>query len=255
MSTATATSPTEDLLCSFCNIVSEDLQLLARLHDRELDEEIISTLKAIRFPEQLGLLLTSEKAKPVLQLLQQTVESWPAKLPEKEKDFLDMDFAGIYLNHACRASPQESVWVDEENLAMQAPMFQVREIYKRHGLVVKNWRIQPDDHLVNQLQFIAYILGTEASTDSLREIARFLDEHLLRWVIQFAERAAANCETAFYASLVLLTALYLDELRDLLARILDESRPTTEEIEQRMKPKNEAVVIPMQYIPGTAESW
>lgn len=245
----------ENLIQAFCNVVSDDLKLLASLNGNELTANSIAQLKSIDFPLHLGLLLTEPKAKPVLATLNQTVRNWPETLPEKTKDLLDMDFAGIYLNHAYRASPQESVWVDEENLAMQQSMFQVREFYKRYGLEVENWRIRPDDHLATQLQLIAYVFTGEVSMDEIKEIAKFLDEHLLRWIMSFAERAATHCETDFYASLVLLTALYLEELRDLLAKILDEPRPTAEEIEQRMKPKAESVITPMKYVPGSQESW
>jgi TorA maturation chaperone TorD len=62
-------------------------------------------------------------------------------------DDLAADYAGIYLTHAMRAAPYESVWRDEDQLMMQAPTFAVREFYTRHGMVVQNWRHQPDDHL------------------------------------------------------------------------------------------------------------
>jgi hypothetical protein len=48
----------------------------------------------------------------------------------------------------------------------------------------------------------------------------------------------------------MVTACYCEELRDLLATILDKPRPTPEEIAERMKPKNRVEEIPMQYMPG-----
>jgi len=245
----------ENLIQSFCDVVGDDLKLLAILNGKELSADIIQQLKSIDFPLHLGLLLTGTKSRPVLVTLNKTVRNWPKILPEKTRDLLDMDFAGIYLNHAYRASPQESVWVDEENLAMQQSMFQLRDFYNRYGLEVENWRIRPDDHLVTQLQLIAYVFSGEIKLAELKDIAGFLDEHLLRWIMSFAERAAMNCETDFYASLVLLTAFYLEKIRNLLAKILDEPRPTAEEIEQRMKPKAESIIAPMKYLPGTSESW
>lgn len=240
---------------SFLDAVSNDLTLLAVLNGNELTSEIMTQLKSVDFPLQLGLLLTGTKIKPALMTLSRAVRNWPEVIPPEKKDMLDMDFAGIYLNHAYRASPLESVWIDEENLAMQEPMFQVRDFYKHYGLEVENWRIRPDDHLVTQLQFIAYVFSCGSDSDTLRHIARFLDEHLLRWIVSFAERAAMHCETPFYASLVLVTAFYLEELRDLLAKILHEPRPSQEEIDKRMKLGSEAVILPMQYVPGAAESW
>ena len=257
MSTVTIqTDDTEpNLIRSFCVAVSDDIKLLACLNGNELTKDIVAQLRSIDFPLQLGLLLSEPKIEPALTTLSKTVKNWPNKLPQTEKDLLDMDFAGIYLNHAYRASPQESVWVDPENLAMQESMFQVRAFYTRHGLEAENWRIRPDDHLVTQLQFIAYVLSSNTGLDSLRDMARFLDEHLLRWVVLFAERAASHCETPFYASLVLVTAYYLEEVRDLLAKILDEPKPSREEIDKRMKSVSDAVIAPVKYMPGVAESW
>lgn len=245
----------QSLVDSFCEAVCEDLKLLAVLNGNELTAEMMTQLKQIDFPMNFGLVLSGQKIKSALTTLNLSVSNWQDSIKQEEKDILDMDFAGIYLNHAYRASPEESVWIDEENLAMQEPMFQVRECYKRYGLEAENWRIRPDDHLVTQLQFVAYVLSSNTDLDTLKDIANFLDEHILRWVVSFAERAAVHCETPYYASLVLVTAYYVEELRDLLALILNEPRPSKEEIDKKMKPRAETVIKAMKYVPGTAESW
>jgi len=83
-----------------------------------------------------------------------------------------------------------------------------------------------------------------------------MDEHLLRWIGEFARRIGQRCSTRFYAGLALLTAAYLDELRDLLAELTDDPRPTPEEIEERMKPKlSMPVAGPESFVPGAAPSW
>jgi hypothetical protein len=138
-------------------------------------------------------------------------------------------------------------------------MFQVRAWYRRHGLVVENWRMRPDDHLVTQLQFLGHLLDVEPSPGRLTEIARFLDEHLLRWVGTFAERVAARCNTRLYAGLAQLTSAYLDELRDLAAGLLDSPRPTPDEVAERMRAKqvieDVEVTAPAPWIPGSSPSW
>jgi TorA maturation chaperone TorD len=136
---------------------------------------------------------------------------------------------------------------------MQAPMFQVREIYRRHGLGVADWRKRSEDHLVVELLFVARLLQN-AQADSLGEAARFMDEHLLRWLPQFGERVAKRCATPFYAAAAWLTAAYCDELRDCLAEIMGEPRPSAEEIEARMRPKA-AQTVPVKFVPGVAPSW
>lgn len=82
----------------------------------------------------------------------------------------------------------------------------------------------PSDHLALQLQFLAHLFAPERG-DTLAEAARFMDEHLLRWLPLFARRVAERCQTLFFAALALLTDAYCEELRDLLALILTEPRP------------------------------
>jgi len=250
----TLENETQALLDEFCQAVSDDLQLLARLHAKELDEAILGTLKRSGFPRCLGLRLTSEGSEEVLAHLQETVEAWPETPDSRLLDLLAADFAAIYLNNSLGASPQESFWLDDEHLVMQRQMFQVREIYERHGLEVENWRTCADDHLVNELEFLARVIAGEGVQD-IREVARFLDEHLLRWLDSFAIRIAGRCDTPFYAGLAMLTSLYCEELRNLLALILDEPRPSAEEIEERMAEKPEPIAVPLQYVPGVSPSW
>ena len=259
MSTAEALQSNDEnlpLLRQFCGAVAEDLALLAKLHRLELDQAAMEALKAMDFPGQLGLNLKDDKATTVIEHLVLEVNAWPKEPPQSLLDDLAADYAAIYLNKTYGVSPHESVWLDEEGLVMQEPMFQVREIYKKHGLEAADWHILADDHLVNELEFMAYLMGRAAGEDKMfQEAAGFLDFHLLRWLGQFAERVAPRCENGFYAGLALLTHLYCEELRDLLALILDQPRPTDEEIEEMMKQNEDIPLVPMQYIPGASPSW
>jgi TorA maturation chaperone TorD len=146
------------------------------------------------------------------------------------------------------------VWLDEDKLIMQAPMFQVREIYKKHGLGVSNWRTRSEDHLVVELQFLAWLM-LDTNEMNLREAATFMDEHLLRWLPAFAERVIKRCLTPFYAGAAWLTSAYCDEFRDMLAGILGEPRPGRDEIETRMRPKQIAQTVPVKFVPGALPSW
>ena len=80
-------------------------------------------------------------------------------MTDQTLDILAAEYADIYLNNSLQAFPCESVWLDQEGLTMQEPMFQVREWYGRFGLQVEDWRKRTDDHLVNQLRFAAHMIG------------------------------------------------------------------------------------------------
>lgn len=243
----------ESGLREFCAAVAADLDMLLTLHDEEINEIRWRRLCKIEFPRNLGLTLESEWAQDAEHLLQHAMGEWTREVGDNLLDELAADFAAIYLNNSFQAPPLESVWLDEEGLMMQQPMFDVREWYAKHQLEVEDWRKRTDDHLVNELGFVSFLLST--SEDNLAEVAQFLDEHLLRWVPEFGVKIAQRAETPFYAGLAALTLAYLDELRDLLAEILGEPRPTREEVEARLNPKPEPVEVPLSFVPGSAPSW
>ncbi len=252
--------PQEAPLDLLMQAAARDLTLLAGVQDRELDAAALTALREIGFPASLALPPESEDGRRALSLLTEVMERLDSEPVEPAVlDDLAADYADIYLNHSIQASPMESVWLDEDGLAMQEPMFQVRAWYHRFGMAAENWRMRTDDHLVLQLQFLARLaerLPQQADqAEWLAGMARFLDEHLLRWIGRFGERVAQRCSTPFYAGVAMLTATWLEQFRDLLAELLDQPRPSPEEIEARMRPKAEPVEVPVKFMPGVAPSW
>ncbi|MES9937363.1 MAG: molecular chaperone TorD family protein [Sedimenticola sp.] len=246
-------SKTSEMLASLCGVISDDISMLATLHDREPDSAMLQLLKEEHFPEGLGLRLIGEPGSRALDLVTQSREALPDEIDGTILDELAADYADIYLNHSIQASPLESVWTDDESLACQDSMFQVRSWYSRYGLMAEDWRVRSDDHLVLQLQFLAHLFSLEKEDEHehLGDVARFMDEHLLRWLTSFAERVMARCRTPYFAGIAMLTAAYCEEIRDLLASILDEPRPSPEEIEERMRPKQQQEEeVPVSFMPG-----
>lgn len=218
---------------------AEDADTLAWLHDREMTPAVLAALQTLNFPENLGLLPASATAQQVRHLMQIAVATWA--IEDALIDELAADFAAIYLTGAYGISPCESVWLSEDHLMCQDAMFQLRALYARHGLSAPDWRKRPDDHLVFQLQFVARRLATLRSDTDWWSLGRFLDEHLLRWLPDFAQRTAARCGQPFYAALALLTNSWCQQLRDLIARHLREERPTRETIDERLCPPSKAL--------------
>lgn len=246
-----AHAPTLD---QFRAAAAQDLAFLATLHNAELDDELLGRLRDAGFPDALGLNLVGDTGRAARDLLARSLAGLAPPMSQEVRDELAADYAAIYLTYALHASPCESVWLDQENLAMQAPMFQVRDFYRHHRLAAADWRTRSDDHLVLELHFLSCLLQDE-HPQALPEAACFLDEHLLRWLPRFAERVAARCATPFYAGAARLTAAYCDELRDLLAELLGTPRPSAEDVEARMQPRPAPGAAPLRYVPGLAPSW
>ena len=247
----------QKLLSDFANNTATDLRLLADLHAQELSHDSLQALKSNSFSPLLGW-LPEGKLTEALAQMDTAIGEWHTVDTQTVLDTLATDFAAIYLTGHYRASPSESAWTDDEELTCQDAMFEVRELYQAHDLQVPSWRIMADDHLVNELLFVAHLLEKAAiSPDYLREAASFMDEHLMRWLLPFTSRVIQRCDTLFYASLALITGLYCDQLRFTFVFIFGETRPSTEEIEARLKAlaNAKAVAVPLQYFPGTAPSW
>ena len=186
--------------------IAEDAELLARLHDRELDAQTLAALRSIAFPKGLALRPRSETASTAWEAMRTALATVPSASTSVDLDALATDYTAIYLTGACQASPCESFWLDTDNLLCQQPMFDLRAVYRAAGLMASNWRIRPDDHLVLQLLFVAHALrGEEPDRDQL---IFFLDRHLLRWMPKFASRIAAQPGHPFYGALIALTSAW-----------------------------------------------
>lgn len=209
---------------AWMRMTAEDLRTLAWLHVQEHGASVLADLLHHGFPAGLSILSADHPEVEALRAVMQALASTerPGHRAEgaggagatddnrsqdsasdlySSDDDLAADFVAIYLTHGLRAAPYESVWRDEDHLMMQAPTFAVREFYQRHGVQVQDWRHRPDDHLSHELNFVAFLL----ERGQARDAARFLAEHLMTWLPDFAERVGQRAQTPFYAALALLT--------------------------------------------------
>lgn len=235
-------------------VLAEDAATLAVLQDRELSPAALAELKALDFPANLGMLPGDDASRMLFWAMRETVAMLPTSFDACLMNELAVDFAAIYLTGAHGASPYESYWLSDDHLLCQDAMFDIRALYAKSGLVVPDWRMRPDDHLVFQLQFIAHLLNKAGNEDDWRWLADFLDYHLLRWLPSFAGRAADRCYTPFYATLALLTDAWCQQLRNLIEQHLGEARPTVKEIEERLNSQRMAEIseVPIRFVPGAA---
>jgi len=277
----------------WCEAVSQDLYQIAVLHDREVDEKLITALREVKFPFNLGFInvegyidksldknsdksiekdndksieeeqrdVSNNKLLDAQSLFSLTLEALPKEMDQQALDLLAVDYADIYLNHGIHASPFESVWLDEDHLVQQEPMFKVREWYKGYGMSSEDWRLRSEDHIVLQLQFIGMLLDPESNfpvdvplQKRLEDATQFMDEHLLLWLEDFSNLVAQRCGTDYYASVAILTHAYIEQLRDALADITEISRLTAEQVQEKLN-RHQMVEEPITFMPGVAESW
>ena len=240
-------------LADFAAGLARDLELLADLHDHEPTEAVIEAVRAGPISDEFALRLSSPRSRRAVDEFTRIGAALPRPVTKELIEDLASAYADVYLRYHFRVAPTESVWLTEESLERQGPMFRAREFYRRHGLTVTDPANRPDDHLVLELRFLARLAGKAEDARALEPVARFLDEHLLLWIGRFADRLAARGAHPWYVALGDLTAGYLGEVREHLAAITGLAVP--EVPEATMEPGELLDAKPSVFMPGTAPGW
>ncbi|MCB6179102.1 molecular chaperone TorD family protein [Rhodobacter sp. Har01] len=250
-------APLGDDVAQHFALWAEALAPLIRLHDAEPDAALIDALRQGGYAEVAEALLEGRADAALAAGFAQVLDQMPQPLPAAALDELAADYADAYLNHGFRAAPSGSVWLTEDHLERQEPMFEVRAFYAHYGLSVPDWRKRADDHLVPELRFVAHLLGL-GTPQALADAEVFLDRHLLPWLPDFCLRIASRSRQPFLAGVALLTRGLLLALRDDLARA--SGRPvqilahawTTEALRADRQARAEEE---RPFVPGLSESW
>lgn len=237
--------------------IADDLALLARLHDREIDADAYESLRAAPPAEWFALKLAGHGFDEATGLFALAFERAPSPVSTDVLDELAAEYAAIYLMHGYQAAPAESVWVDDDGLERQDPMFKVRDWYARFGYKAPDWRKRSDDHIAHELAFLALLAPGLGERETAEPVAAFLREHPLVWAPQFAARVATRCSSPFYAAVALITIAYLEALSETLVRLygFDMTPIVPKKLEAKSNGKTCADEPPPRYVPGLGPSW
>ncbi len=232
-----------------------DLALLARLHGLELDGDFLERLRSTSFAEMFTLVPENDMGREACEVIDRGWDVLDEGDPARLRDWLAADFAALYLTHRHRVSPDESVWRDEDGLVRQKPMLEVREWYARFGVAAPDWRKVPDDNIALQLAFLSYLMMARDKEGGWlaepEDVVRFLDDHLLLWLDDFAAAAASRCHTPFYAGLAVFTAAWMQAFRQLLERLTGIAPLPPEERVARRKCSGDSLQpVEGPYMPG-----
>ncbi len=233
------------------------LGLVIRLHDREADADLLATLRTADLTPMLEALLAPAQATAATGFAA-VLAAMPDAPDAAYFDQLAADYADIYLTHGYRVSPSGSVWLTDDHLERQQPMFDVRAWYEHYGIRVPDWRLRSDDHLVHELQFVEHLLGL-GTTAALGDAAHFLDRHVLSWVPDFCNRAETRAQSDFHRAAMGLTRASLAALRDWLTTatgVRSEVEPHAFARERdRAARAAEVKEVARPFVPGIKASW
>lgn len=234
------------------------LGLIVRLHDREADLPLLVGLRDADIAGALAGLLAQSSDPGAAAGFRQALDELGDNPPEAALDQLACDFADVYLTHGLRISPSGSVWLTEEHLERQQPMFDVRAWYEHYGIAVPDWRCRADDHVVHELQFVQHLLAL-GDGDGLADAALFMDRHLLPWVPDFCRAIEERALSAFHRAAARLTRAVLEMLRRWLeartgidSTVVDHAFAREQD---RARKAAEVKQVARPFVPGLAESW
>ncbi len=192
----------------------------------------VELLKAI-IEEQLFESLPLEIKREGFQQGRALLRAWFASLDERNLEDrvaqLNEDYNKLFVD-PCQllAPPWESVYRTEERATADLTTLKVREFYGRHGLAYVLKHKEPEDHYSVELEFMAelirrqsYYLRTGIVKEALylfKEQQRFLEEHLLKWSLDFTLSVIQNAHTEYFQGMALLAHEFLMWDYDLLTR-------------------------------------
>lgn len=199
---------------------------LSRLFKREVDNDLLAAIAAMRFPAETGNAHLDAGYRGIVRFMNHSGERTRTELAV---DFLH-SFIGTSQDIKAVAFPYESVYTSREHLLMQDARDGALACYRAAKVVLNDDINEPEDHLGFELEF-CQILGERAlaalreGDDGacerwLTEKRLFIDEHLLNWVPAFVADVERVGRTPFYKAVarVLLGVLEVD--RELLDEVL-----------------------------------
>lgn len=142
-------------------------------------------------------------------------------------------FEGTKAFKGQRAVPYESVYLSDTGLLNQEPRNEVYRTYKQAAIRLKEGVNLPEDHLSFECEFMAImsdraidLLKDAQTAEAIKNLElqkSFLQDHILSWFKQFADRATLVLKTRFYRGVLKITEGYLaldvETVEDLIAEL------------------------------------
>ncbi len=200
-------------------------KLLSSIYYLELSEDQIDGLAAegFQYPDD-----GSEMARGCKE-----VRTYLKRRGSNARQDLAVDYARIFLAAGVyegdTAVPFESVYTSKEGILMQDSRDDAVRVYAANGLRIPRELNVPEDHLAFELEFMAHMSGRIVGAladggQGVGELARvqlsFIDEHLLNWIPQLAQRVDSYAKLAFYPAVMTVTRCFIEENRSVLVELL-----------------------------------
>lgn len=187
--------------------------LLARLWQKEVDDELLISLKDSNVFET-----DDETFDASLSMIRDYLASDEASTLDLARDYAK-GFCGAGSTKMNSAYPFESVYTSPNQMLMQEARDKALEWYHQYGLTKSEDWHDCEDQLGLELEFEEYLISQyqkaredddqERATELLNAQRDFAREHLANWLPKFAKDANHKARTGFYRGLAKFTNSYV----------------------------------------------
>ena len=153
--------------------------------------------------------------KSIGHRLQKVIKEWSER--DSADNSLKTEYARLFIV-AGGIRPYESVYLGNEPLLMREPWLQVKEFYRRGGVVLEKPAAHPEDHASVELSFMAHLIQ---AGDTVAEQKSFFEEHVYKWLPVMLNNLKDNQHACFFKKMAVY-ALEFMEQENSLFKLLDE---------------------------------
>lgn len=213
-------------LINLCENRSATYGFLSRLYRVEIDQALLDTMHATRYPAATG----NPDADEGYYLIAKSLSNLtPSALTELAVDY-SRTFIGNSNDMSGAAFPYESFYTSEKHLLMQAARDEVLAIYRAYGYDKSETWAESEDHAAVELEFMqlmSHRVANAVRKDRLDAAYKmlavqqgFLSEHMLTWMPMLTSDMQKFTKTMMYKGLALLTIGFLETEREFLDDVL-----------------------------------
>ncbi len=190
------------------------------LCERACPEEAITLERVLKgkisFSDSIAL---DEELSEGFRGLKEFMEKNKSKGADELHEALIDEYTRLFIGpHRLPVQPYESWW--EDGKLMGKSLLKVKRDYRKAGIVKARDYAEPEDHVAFELKFMHYLCekgfctkNEEKKKECLNLQREFLNDHLLKWMLDFCD-ALYECELSdFYKGIAKLTKefLFLDD--------------------------------------------
>lgn len=224
---------TEEML-EYFQASTDTYRFLSQAIFKELNEEAIKDLAAAEWPRETGNEHLDLGYAYIRRYFKFSNNDRRSQLAcEYARVFLA---AGIYGAKNWVAVPYESVFTSEEHAMMGESRADLLTVFARDGFKVDPGLHEPEDHLSFELEYLSHMNAAAAELLAQERIgelrinvkrqATFINKHLLNWVPALLEKSKEYAKTSFYLGLLNVMIGSLEQSREMLKAIWEQTDPT-----------------------------